>query len=124
MTTDPLATETPTLQTVFDALEDQDCRAILEQLDRPMAAKELCEACEIPQSTTYRKLDILSDASLVEERTEIREDGRHTTRYVADFDEINVSLTEEGTLDLSIDRTESSPEQRLSKLWSEVRTET
>ncbi|WP_239685580.1 helix-turn-helix domain-containing protein [Halolamina pelagica] len=48
MTTDPLATETPTLQTVFDALEDQDCRAILEQLDRPMAAKELCEACEIP----------------------------------------------------------------------------
>ena len=124
MTTDPLATEAPTPQTVFDALEDPDCRAILEQLDRPMAAKELSQACEIPQSTTYRKLDMLSDASLVEERTEIREDGRHTTRYLADFEEINVSLTEEGVIDLSIDRTESSPEQRLTELWDEVRTET
>jgi predicted transcriptional regulator len=124
MKRDPIAVEAPELQDVLDALDDPDCRAILGQLDSPMAAKELSEACEIPQSTTYRKLDLLSDASLVDERTEIRDDGRHTTRYVADFEEIQVSLDEDGSLDLSIERTESTPEERLSALWSEVRTET
>ncbi|WP_435118264.1 helix-turn-helix domain-containing protein [Halolamina sp. C58] len=124
MKRDPIAVEAPELQDVLDALDDPDCRAILGQLDSPMAAKEISEACDIPQSTTYRKLDLLSEASLVDERTEIREDGRHTTRYVADFEEIQVSLDEDGSLDLSIDRTESTPEERLSALWSEVRTET
>jgi predicted transcriptional regulator len=124
MKRDPIAVEAPQLQDVLDALDDPDCRTILGQLDSPMAAKELSEACDIPQSTTYRKLDLLSDASLVEEQTEIRDDGRHTTQYVADFEEIQVSLDEDGSLDLSIERTESTPEERLSALWSEVRTET
>jgi DNA-binding transcriptional ArsR family regulator len=124
MKRDPIAVEAPELQDVLDALDDPDCRAILGQLDSPMAAKELSEACEIPQSTTYRKLDLLSDASLVDERTEIRDDGRHTTRYVADFEEIQVSLDEDGSLELAIGRRESTPEERLSALWSEVRTET
>lgn len=124
MKREPMAAEAPAPQDVFAALDDPDCRAILQRLDTPMAAKELSEACDIPQSTTYRKLDLLDEASLVEERTEIREDGRHTARYVANFDEISVSLADDGSLALSIGREESSPEERLSKLWSEVRTET
>ena len=124
MKREPIAAETPTLQAVLDALDDPDCREILERLDAPMAAKEISAACDIPQSTTYRKLDLLSDASLVEERTEIREDGRHTTRYVADFDEITLSLSDDQSLEMAISRRESAPEQRLSELWSEVRSET
>lgn len=124
MKRDPITAEAPTLQDVLDALDDPDCRSMLKHLDTPMAAKELSEACEIPQSTTYRKLDLLSEASLVEEQTEIRKDGRHTTRYVANFDEIRLSLTEEQSLDISISRNQSGPEQRLSELWSEVRSET
>jgi DNA-binding transcriptional ArsR family regulator len=124
MKREPMAAEAPAPQDVFAALDDPDCREILRRLDTPMAAKELSEACDIPQSTTYRKLDLLDEASLVEERTEIREDGRHTARYVANFDEISVSLDDDGSLDLAIGREESSPEERLSKLWSEVRTET
>ncbi|MFD1689264.1 ArsR/SmtB family transcription factor [Halolamina salifodinae] len=124
MERDPITSEAPTLQDVLDALDDPDCRSMLKRLDTPMAAKELSEACEIPQSTTYRKLDLLSEAALVEERTEIRRDGRHTTRYVANFDEIRLSLTDEQSLDISISREQSAPEQRLSELWSEVRSET
>ena len=123
MQREPMAAEGPAPQDVFAALDDPDCRAILRRLDTPMAAKELSEACDIPQSTTYRKLDLLSEASLVEEQTEIREDGRHTARYVANFDEISVSLADDGSIDLVIGREESSPEERLSKLWTEVRTE-
>lgn len=124
MKRDPITAESATLQDVLDALDDPDCRAILEHLDTPMAAKELSKACEIPQSTTYRKLELLSDASLVDERTQIRECGRHTTQYVANFDEISLSLTDDQRLDLAISRRESTPEERLSELWSEVRNET
>lgn len=121
---DPITADASTLHEVLDALKDPDCRAILECLDTPMAAKEVATVCEIPQSTTYRKLDLLSDASLVEERTQIRECGRHTTQYIANFDEVSLSLTEDQRLDLTISRRGSTPEKRLSELWSEVRSET
>ncbi|MFB6198530.1 MAG: helix-turn-helix domain-containing protein, partial [Halobacteriaceae archaeon] len=62
----------PNLQTVLDALDDQDCRKILEKLEEPMTAAEIAEACDIPISTTYRKLDLLSEGSLVSEGTKVR----------------------------------------------------
>lgn len=120
---DQLAPDAPELQDVLDALDDPSCQAILEQLDRPMTASELSEACDIPESTMYRKLGLLSDASLVEERTEIRSDGRHTTRYALNFDEVRISL-DDRSIDVAIKRRSQTPEERLSELWSEVRKET
>ncbi|MFD1514524.1 winged helix-turn-helix domain-containing protein [Halomarina rubra] len=114
----------PNLQQVLDALDDPACREIVECLEDPMTASELSERCEIPQSTTYRKLDLLSDASLVEERVEVRTDGHHTTRYVLAFNEVRLSLDENRALDVEIDRPARTPEQRLSEMWSEVRKET
>ena len=72
----------------------------------------------------YHKLDLLSDASLVEERIEIRPDGRHTTQYVLNFDEVRVSLDDDRSIDVAIKRRSRAPEERLSDLWSEVRRET
>lgn len=119
-----LSPETPALQDVLDALEDQDCRNILRLLEEPLTVNELTERCEIPQSTMYRKLDLLSDASLVEERLEVRADGRHTRRYAVNFDEVRLSLTDDRSLDVEITRERPAPEERLSELWSEVRKET
>lgn len=62
----------PELDVVFRALEDQLCREIITELDEPMTVAELSETCDIPLSTTYRKVDRLEEASLVTERTEIR----------------------------------------------------
>ena len=89
-----------------------------------MTAKELTEACEIPLSTMYRKLDLLNDASLVSERTEIRKDGQHTSRYVLAVEEIRIALDGTTRMEMQIKRTPSDPEKRLSELWSEVRKET
>ena len=123
---DPLASnaEEPTLEAVATALDDPDCRAIVRRLDEPMTAGELSERCEIPMSTTYRKLDRLSSASLLAEGTELRADGRHATIYEVNFEEVAVRLTPERELVVDIDRPLRSPEERLARIWAEVRKET
>jgi DNA-binding transcriptional ArsR family regulator len=124
MVRDPFAPDEPDLQDVLDALDDPACRTIVEHLEEPMTASELSDACDIPLSTTYRKLDLLSEASLLEEQVEIRADGQHTTRYVVAFDEVRIALAEDRTIDVAIRRRTQSPDERLTELWSEVRKET
>ncbi|MFC7166659.1 winged helix-turn-helix domain-containing protein [Halospeciosus flavus] len=117
----------PDLQTVLDALDDADCRDFVQALEEPMTAGELSEACDVPRSTTYRKLDLLTDASLVEEVTEVRADGHHRSRYRVAFEEIRMRRDEDGELVVRIRRPEPEergPEERLADIWSEVRRET
>jgi DNA-binding transcriptional ArsR family regulator len=115
----------PDLDAVLDALEDGDCRTIIEHLEQPMTAAELSDATDIPSSTMYRKLDLLSEAALVEEGTEVRSDGHHASVYVTDFEEVRVSLQEDRSLDVAVERPENTDaEDRLSTMWQEVRRET
>lgn len=124
MDSDPFGSEPqPELEAVLAALDDPECRAILKQLDTPMSATELSDACDIPLSTTYRKLDLLSDASLVDELTEIRSDGHHTTRYRVAFDIVEIAL-EHQSFSVEINRPAISADEQLAQLWSEVRKET
>ncbi|NHN61509.1 MULTISPECIES: helix-turn-helix domain-containing protein [Halorussus] len=125
MVRDPVGVEdAPDLQAVLDALDDPDCRAIVRQLDEPMTASEISEAADIPLSTVYRKLDVLTEASLLSELTEVRSDGHHTTRYDVDFEEVSFALTEDRELEVSVSRPTRSAEERLADMWSEVRKET
>ena len=125
MVRDPVGTEdAPDLQAVLDALDDPDCRAIVKRLDEPMTASELSDAADIPLSTVYRKLDALTEASLLSELTEVRSDGHHTTRYDLDFEEVSVSLTEDNEFDVAVTRPSRSAEEQLADMWSEVRKET
>lgn len=124
MVCDPSVTNSPALQDVLDALDDPECRAIIGQLERPMSATELSDACEIPLTTVYRKLELLTDASLLEERIEIRTDGRHTTRYAVAFDGVGIELVDGRSLDVTVRRREGDPEGRVSAPRSEVRKET
>jgi predicted transcriptional regulator len=125
MVRDPLSgDDTPDLQSVLNALDDTDCRTIIRHLDEPMTATEVSEECDIPMSTTYRKLDLLADASLLSEATEIRSDGHHATQYQIDFDEVCFGLTEDDGLDITISRPARTAEERLASLWGEVRKET
>lgn len=114
-----------TLRALLLAIDDSDCRAILGAIDgESKAVKKLSEECDVPLSTTYRKLDLLSEASLLEEQVEIRADGQHTTRYVVAFDEVRIALDEDRAIEVAIKRRSGTPEERLSSLWSEVRKET
>lgn len=78
----------PPLQAILDALDDADCRTILRETAQPMTANELSDMCDIPQSTLYRKLELLSHASLLREQDTINPQGGRTTRYERDFDNV------------------------------------
>lgn len=127
MVRDPSPFESePDAEMVLDTLGDDTVRTILESLTEPMTASELSEACDVPLSTMYRKLDQLEEASLVEEMTEIRTDGQHTTRYARNFVAVMVDLDEDERLAATIDRPEEAitADRRLEELWSQLKEET
>lgn len=125
MARDPLGLEDePAAREVLDALGDPDCRTIVQRLEEPMTAQEISEACEIPLSTTYRKLELLTEADLLVEQTEIRADGHHTTRYAPGFEAVEFTLDEDRQLEVELARPSRSADEQLARLWSEVRRET
>lgn len=113
----------PDLQRVLDALDDPDCRKIVAALDDPMTADEISEAAEVPLSTTYRKLDLLTDASLLEEETEIRPDGQHASKYTVAFDEVVIGIGESGDFEVTIAHRARTTDERLANIWKQVREE-
>jgi hypothetical protein len=113
----------PELQDVLDALDDRDCRTIIKRLDTPMTAREISMECDIPLSTTYRKLELLTKSSILDEQTEIRSDGHHTTRYALAFEAVEISLDDNDEFSVSITRPPRTADEQLERLWSEVRRE-
>ncbi|TKX73611.1 ArsR family transcriptional regulator [Halorubrum sp. GN11_10-6_MGM] len=123
--------EPPSVDEVLDALADDAARRIVAALTEPKTASELSEECDIPLSTTYRKLEKLTDASLLSESTDIRRDGQHTTRYSVSFDAVTVSVgdgdggdSDRREFDVEFSRPERTRDERLADLWSELREET
>ncbi|MDT3436872.1 MULTISPECIES: helix-turn-helix domain-containing protein [Halobacteriales] len=118
---DPATNEDPSpLQAVLDALDDPECQTILRETAEPMTAKELIERCDIPKSTVYRKLDLLSTASLVRERIEIHPEGGRITRYQRDFTDVTISMDDDDQIDVEISRPKRSADERLANIWSKM----
>ncbi|WP_135304604.1 winged helix-turn-helix domain-containing protein [Haloarcula amylovorans] len=116
--------DSPELTTVLDALDDEDCRDIVSVLDEPMTASEIADESGVPLSTTYRKLELLTDSSLLYEGVEVRPDGQHASRYDIDFEEVVILLDDHNAFDVEIAHRARTPDQRLENIWSEVRKET
>jgi DNA-binding transcriptional ArsR family regulator len=100
-------------QRLLDALDDRGCRAILDATsEEVLSANEVSEACDLPLSTTYRKLDLLTEAGLLEERTRIRRSGKHASEYYRAIEEVLVSLDTTGGMSVRVrrrERTEIAP---------------
>ena len=80
-------------QAVLAALDDDACRSILEATaEETLTATELSERCDIPMSTAYRKVEMLTEADLVEEKVRINTSGKHATEYRKSFDDVLVSV--------------------------------
>jgi len=83
--------DTEDVRAILHALQDDDCRAVLDATgETPMSASELAETCDLPLSTAYRKLERLTDAGLLNERTRLSTDGKHASEYVRAVDEVVV----------------------------------
>jgi len=112
----------PGLPTVLKSLDDDKCRTILTLLAEPKSASELCEECGLSSSTVYRKLDLLREAMLVREYTEVRRDGPNATLYERDFTDISLSVTDDG-FTIEVSRPKEDPEDRMATFWSAMKEE-
>jgi len=97
------------VQELLDALNDVDCRAILDVTsEEALTASEVSDIQDLPLSTTYRKLDLLTEAGLLEERTRIRRSGKHASEYTRLVEDIAISLGPRGETEVRLSRGKSS----------------
>lgn len=83
------------VQTYYDVLNDAGCRSILAATSEDtLSAREISETCELPLSTTYRKLEILTDIGLLEESIRIRPSGKHPKEYTCPVGNVRISFDE------------------------------
>lgn len=109
-TTAPLETRTTetiaspdVLQSFLEVLTDSRCRAIIEGTTaRPRTAKEISEQVGLPLSTTYRKLDEMTEAGILAEQTRLSPDGSHASEYRRVVDDVVVSVTPESGAKLAV----------------------
>jgi predicted transcriptional regulator len=85
-----------------------------------MTATELIDTCDIPKSTLYRKLELLSDASLVREQDTINPGGGRTTKYERDFDDVMISMDEDNDFSVTVERPPRNADERLANIWSKM----
>lgn len=98
-------------EAVFTALDDPDCRALLEATaEQALTASELTDRCDIPRSTTYRKLEQLTEAGLLEERIRLSTDGKHASEYRRTFDDMTVSLCDSEGITVGLSEASAPPE--------------
>ncbi len=94
----------PDGEALLTVLGDEDCRAILRAVaerDRPATA--VATACDLPLSTTYRKLNRLEAAGLLVERTRVDPSHNHHSVYAAPPVDVTVSLAADGSLSVAAD---------------------
>nr|WP_254525470.1 helix-turn-helix domain-containing protein [Natrinema caseinilyticum] len=96
-------------QAVLAALDDDACRSILEATsEESLTATELSERCEIPMSTAYRKVEMLTEADLVTEQVRINTSGKHATEYRKNFDDVLVSVAD-GEIEIEMTKPDAEP---------------
>ncbi|WP_436925045.1 ArsR/SmtB family transcription factor [Halosimplex amylolyticum] len=81
----------------LDVVGDEDCAAILDAIrEESQTIPELSDGCDIPLSTAYRKLKLLQEADLVEEKNRLPKDCRPKNVYELSFDAAVVTMGDDG----------------------------
>ncbi|MFQ3283949.1 MAG: putative transcriptional regulator [Natronomonas sp.] len=89
--------EDESVETVLETLADDECRRILQHLQRtPMSAPELVDHGGIARSTVYRKLNLLEQIGLVSTRIRVNKTGAHTTEYDTPLESVCVEHSADG----------------------------
>jgi hypothetical protein len=93
------------VQHLLDALEDPECRQIIEATtDEALTTREISMVCNLPLSTTYRKIELLTEASLLKENTRIHLGGKHASEYTRLLDDVVISVDGSEGIQFSISR--------------------
>jgi predicted transcriptional regulator len=120
MTDDPVADDpdsAPDLATLVDLLDDGHVRTILAATSaEPLSAATLADRCGLSTSAVYRRVDRLTDAGLLDERTRPRSDGHHEAVYVATVERFEL-VVRDGEMDWTVEHTEADVADELTRLW-------
>jgi DNA-binding transcriptional ArsR family regulator len=106
------------VDTILGILDDSNNRAILEATsDEPQSAQELADRCGLALSTTYRKVNRLVDAGLLEERRRITSGTKHVTVFVLRATDIQIHVSTGADIDIAISWTETTDNPK-DHLWN------
>ncbi|WP_433623778.1 helix-turn-helix domain-containing protein [Halomicrococcus sp. NG-SE-24] len=95
---------------------------ILSATNEPKSAQELSDELDIPIATSYRRIEELTEADLLElSGREFSDEGRRTKVYRRDIDSLQVTF-ETDDIDVTIeDRPEA--ENSLVDVWRDLKNE-
>lgn len=80
---------------ILQTLLDKHCRTILSiTKENTMTASKICEDCNIPLSTVYRRLKLLQELNLLDVFYTIRSDGKKLLTFQNKITGINIVLYE------------------------------
>ena len=114
--------EDRSIEDILDTIGDQHARTVLAAISRESrSAKELAEVCDLSLPTIYRRLELLEEHDLVDERTTVAEDGNHYNIYECNFDSTVIQLEDE-EYKVRIYRKENLPD-RFTRLWDDLSAE-
>lgn len=106
---------------LFSLLDDEYARAILLRTSvEPMTAKALSEACDASLPTVYRRVERLTDAGLLTERKEFRDEGRHYSVYEARLERFAVEIVD-GEMNVYFEREAEDAAARFTRMWEGMR---
>jgi predicted transcriptional regulator len=113
--------DAPPPDEVLDVLGDEYAREILiATRTRPMTATTIADELDAAPSTVYDRIDDLTAAGFLTERTRRGEDGTHTAEYAARLDKLTVHVADDG-FELETDLTDrDEAADRLHALWSDL----
>lgn len=95
---------------------------ILRATSDPKSAQELSDELEIPIATSYRRIEELTEAELLElSGREFSDEGRRTKVYRRNVDALEVSF-EETAIDVGIDE-RPEVENSLADVWRDLKAE-
>ena len=79
---------------ILEAFADNDKKNILNTvIDEPRVISEILEILEIPQTSGYRKVNVLiQNGMLIPEGFSITHDGKKVTKYKAVFENISIEI--------------------------------
>lgn len=107
---------------ILDTIGDEHARRVLAAVSRePKPAKQLAEECDLSLPTVYRRIEMLDEYNLINDRTLVAEDGNHYKVYESNFESTVISLQDD-EYKVRVYREENLPD-RFSQLWDDLHAE-
>ena len=106
---------------VFALLDDEYARAILTATSTTsMSAKSLSEECDASLPTVYRRTERLVDCGLLDERTQLTDDGHHYQVFEARLERLTVDLESDGLRVTVEERRTADMADRFTEMWDDL----